>query len=497
MRLRHKLVILFLAATLLPLAAVLWLSSALMSRSLTFVDTSDAASLAASLERVGREYYRQARERLKDEATSGRIEPERLDEASMERWPAPLQHFWQGADVERFILAEPAGDSLQYAVKRDGYLLVYSADLEGIRLGELSRQIRDARIRAGERKGRDLPRGFTLALLIAAGLVWMMSLAVVVYMSVRITRPIGRLTTGLGALAAGRFETRLESPASRDEVGAAIEAFNVTAGELQRSRERLVYLTQVASWQLLARKMAHELKNSLTPIRLTVEEIAARRTSADPEFFDRAVAIVVDEVGSLERRVRAFSEFAAEPQVRPSHLVLEAIVRERVAFLRAAHPGVTYTVEHLGDGCTAWADGDQVRGILTNLLENAAEAAGEDGAVLVLTIQGDAHVAVEVHDTGPGVTPDARSRLFEPSISFKKQGMGLGLAISRKNALLAGGDLALVESKLGGAGFRLVLPAGTDPERKGRVDGDGPDGSRVKGQPDGGVEAPTADEDER
>ena len=169
--------------------------------------------------------------------------------------------------------------------------------------------------------------------------MWTLSLALVIYLSVRISRPIQRLTTGLGDLAAGRFDTRLE-PTGRDEVGLAIEAFNRTAGQLQRNRDRLVYLTQVASWQLLARKMAHELKNSLTPIRLTVEEIAARQSSADPEFFERAAAIVVDEVTSLERRVRAFSEFAAEPEARPSRLDLDALVRERVDFLRAAHPGV-------------------------------------------------------------------------------------------------------------------------------------------------------------
>ncbi|RPJ53913.1 MAG: HAMP domain-containing sensor histidine kinase, partial [Acidobacteria bacterium] len=271
-------------------------------------------------------------------------------------------------------------------------------------------------------------------------------------------RPIQRLTTGLGELAAGRFDTRLEAT-SRDEVGLAIEAFNGTAGQLQRNRDRLVYLTQVASWQLLARKMAHELKNSLTPIRLTVEEIAARQSSAGPDFFERAAAIVVDEVTSLERRVRAFSEFAAEPEARPARLDIVALVRERVDFLRAAHPGVTYRIEASADLPAAWADCDQVKGILTNLLENAAQAAGDDGEALVMIGRDGSNAVIEVHDSGPGVSAEARNRLFEPSISFKKHGMGLGLAISRKNALLAGGDLALVEGRLRGAGFRLVIPS--------------------------------------
>ena len=89
------------------------------------------------------------------------------------------------------------------------------------------------------------------------------------------------------------------------------------ADQLRQSRERLVHLTQIASWQSLARKTAHEVKNSLTPIRLTVEEMLARQPPADRAFLDQAVQIVVSEIDSLERRVRAFSEFSSEPPVHP------------------------------------------------------------------------------------------------------------------------------------------------------------------------------------
>jgi two-component system nitrogen regulation sensor histidine kinase NtrY len=458
-RLRHKLVLVFVAATLLPLAAILWMSSALMSRSLAFIATGDAARLSTSLEHVGREYYRLARQRLKDEAVSGRREPQRFDAASRSTWPAPLQQFWESADAERFILSEPDGDRLQYALRRGSELWVYTTSLDGVRMGEVTRTIAETRARARDLGDRNLPRGFTLALVLSSALVWALSLAIVLYLSARISRPIRQLTTGLGQVAAGRFETRLQAAASRDEIGQAVEAFNRTAEQLQQNRERLVYLTQVASWQMLARKMAHELKNSLTPIRLTVEEIVARQSSGDPEFFDRAAAIVVDEVTSLERRVRAFSDFAAEPETHPARLDLDALVRERVDLLRAGHPGLAYDITASGDAPAAWADADQVKGIVTNLLENAADAAGDGGAVLVVTARSGADAAVEVHDSGPGLSAQARSRLFEPSISFKKHGMGLGLAISRKNALVAGGDLSLVEGRLGGAGFRLVLPS--------------------------------------
>ena len=231
----------------------------------------------------------------------------------------------------------------------------------------------------------------------------------------------------------------------RDEVGRAVDAFNHMADQLEESRERLVHLTRMASWQSLARKTAHELKNSLTPIRLIVEEMQARQPASEVSearaFMDQAVQIVVSEIESLERRVRAFSEFASEPQVHPEDLDINAVVTERVALLRPVHPGVTYHLR-LDDGRPrVHAAPDLVNGILTNLLQNAAEAAGPGGAVLVLTRGGGERVAIDVHDSGPGLSEEVSATLFEPTITFKKHGMGLGLSIAKKNALLSDGDV--------------------------------------------------------
>jgi signal transduction histidine kinase len=104
------------------------------------------------------------------------------------------------------------------------------------------------------------------------------------------------------------------------------------------------------------------------------------------------------------------------------------------------------------------ADQDLIKGILTNLLENAAEAAGVGGRILGVTAEQHGRVSIEVHDSGPGLSEQARASLFQPTISFKKRGMGLGLSIARKSALLSGGDIELVKGELGGAGFRVLLP---------------------------------------
>jgi two-component system nitrogen regulation sensor histidine kinase NtrY len=242
-----------------------------------------------------------------------------------------------------------------------------------------------------------------------------------------------------------------------DEIGAAIQAFNRMAEELKQSQERLVYLTRLESWQALARKMAHEVKNSLTPIRLTMEEIVARQNGTGGEFYEQAAQIVVDEIVGLERRVRAFSEFASEPPISPRTIDINVMLEERIAFLRAAHPEVVYNTRLAPEGLKVYADEDLVKGVLTNLLENAAQAVEPGGVVLGVTAAASGQVAIEVHDSGPGVS--ASTTLFEPTISFKRGGMGLGLSIARKSALLSGGDILLVEGELGGAAFRVLLPA--------------------------------------
>ena len=171
---------------------------------------------------------------------------------------------------------------------------------------------------------------------------WLVSLALLVYLAHRISRPIQQLTAGLTQAGGGRPERARGRRGATTKSAAPSRPSTTWPGKLQESTERLVYLRQLASWQTLARKMAHEVKNSLTPIRLTVEEMLARYDEADRGFMEQATQIVVDEIETLERRIRAFSQFAAEPPVQPGELDVNALLQERIAFLKTAHPEVAY-----------------------------------------------------------------------------------------------------------------------------------------------------------
>ncbi len=450
-RLRNRLILIFLAATLAPLSATLWVTASLLERSLSYSSTRELDEVSKSLEQTGRAYYQRAREELKSNAASGNVKPARFP---LRGAPERLREFIASGERERFNLT---GDRLDYLIRRGNEVLVHSAPI-GIDLDRIGEQIREARRFVEESQARDLRRGFTLTYVLTAASFWMVSLGLLMYMAFRISRPIQQLTAGLAELTAGNFGTRVQTSRD-DEVGHAIWAFNHMAEQLEQSRERLVYLTQVATWQALARKMAHEVKNSLTPIRLTVEEMLARHSESDREFLEQAAQIVVDEVEALERRVRAFSEFSSEPSVRPVALDVNSLVEDRVAFLRTGNPEVLYDV-HLSEGRPlAWADEDLVKGILTNLVQNAAEAAGPGGRVLVTTAGSETGAVIEVHDSGPGLSEQARKSLFQPTISFKKRGMGLGLSIARRSALLCRGDIVHIKGEIGGAAFRIALPA--------------------------------------
>ncbi|MEO8663175.1 MAG: ATP-binding protein [Bryobacteraceae bacterium] len=457
-RLRNRLVLVFLASTLIPLAATLWITARLLDRSLSYATTSELDSLSRSLETTAREYYRQARDRLREDAAEGRVQPVGYLGQERARWPAAVREFWESGEAERFFLAGEHGERLNYAVRDAGDgVRVFTLDLGPVAMGRIGDQFRKARSTVASLDARDLRRGFTYTLVILSAGLWLAATAVLVLSAIRISRPIHQLTKGLQQLSAGNLDIRLAEGAN-DEVGRAIRAFNHTAAELRESRDRLIYLAQMASWQSLARKMAHEVKNSLTPIRLNMEEIVARHGENDASYLEQAAQIVADEVNSLERRVRAFSEFAAEPPVLPTSVDINALIAERIEFLRRGRPMAEYQTRLVAGGARALVDEDVARGIFTNLLENAAEAAPSP-VVLVTTTAGEGEVIVEVHDSGPGLSTLARQTLFEPTISFKKGGMGLGLSIARKSALLSGGDITLAKGELGGAAFRVRLPA--------------------------------------
>src|SRR5580692_11541072 len=316
-RLRNRLILVFVVATLAPLCLMGWISVRLLHYSLSLSSTPELDQVSQSLKTTGHELFRQASDSLKRDAVSGRIQATQFPIAAHSQWPLAIQEFYSSGDLESFNLDGNQRDRLDYLVRQaDGSVAMYSTSLHGIDMQQLSDQYTGARATVAAADTHNWRRGFTYTYLLLAAAIWLLTFLALVYLAKRISQPIQELTKGLAEVAAGHMDYRVPQ-SSNDEIGSAVRAFNKMAEELKQSQERLVYVTRLESWQALAKKMAHEVKNSLTPIRLTMEEIAARQSGSGGDFYEQAAQIVVDEVQSLERRVRAFSEFSAEPPVSP------------------------------------------------------------------------------------------------------------------------------------------------------------------------------------
>ena len=316
MTLRNRLIAAFLAATLLPLAATIWITTSLLDRSLGYATTGELDRLSRTLEATVRQFYQREREALKQDALAGRTRPTTYAVAGRAAGRIRFAPSGRAANPSGSASPGPAAITSTTCGAVDGPAsALVSRSSAAISAASAWRSSRpsfgETRDSWTSIEARDLRRGFTLTLLLLLGAAWLVSLRRSCCIAHRISQPIQQLTAALTDFAAGDWSRRLETAPGEatDEVGRAVDAFNHMAEQLRQSRERLVHLTQMASWQSLARKTAHELKNSLTPIRLTVEEMLARQPPADRAFMDQAVQIVVSEIESLERRVRAFSEF--------------------------------------------------------------------------------------------------------------------------------------------------------------------------------------------
>ena len=304
-----------------------------------------------------------------------------------------------------------------------------------------------------------------LALVVAAGSV-LLGLLLSWWVSARVTRPVERLAAGAREVAAGKWETRVDV-GSRDEIGQLARAFNNMTQQLLEQRERLVQAERVAAWRELARRLAHELKNPLFPLQVTVENLQRAREQ-NPEQFDEvfreSTATLRAELQDLNAIVGRFSDFARmpAPQLQPVNIneaVRSAVKLFEAQFSAVGRPPITPEL-YLEDGVpTIQADPELLHRALQNLVLNSLDAMPGGGTLTIRTARQDGAVRVEISDTGTGLTQEECARLFTPYYSTKQHGTGLGLAIVQSVVSDHGGRISVVSKPGCGTTFRIELPA--------------------------------------
>jgi two-component system, NtrC family, nitrogen regulation sensor histidine kinase NtrY len=285
------------------------------------------------------------------------------------------------------------------------------------------------------------------------------------WISKRITRPVEELANGARDVASGRWDTRIDVHGS-DEIGQLAGAFNDMTRTLAAQKEKLVQTERVAAWRELARRLAHELRNPLFPLQITVENLQRARQLGPAQFqevFNEATATLKAELSNLNSIVGRFSDFSKMPTPGFTRINVNDALRNAVRlfepqFTAVGKPAITteyFLKESLPE---IDADPDLLHRAFQNLVLNALDAMPAGGTLTLRTADGQDTVRIEVADTGKGLTPEECSRLFTPYYTTKQLGTGLGLAIVQSVVSDHHGTISVSSEEGRGATFRIELP---------------------------------------
>lgn len=303
----------------------------------------------------------------------------------------------------------------------------------------------------------DLDRVVLVATLASVGLALLLSFV----LSRSLARPLAQLAIEARKVKSG--DAKPLRVQGSGEVRELVIAFDTMLRDLAETRTRLAAATRLAAWREVAKRVAHEVKNPLAPIRAAVETLRRLRARQDPafdEYFDEATRTVLDEVHRITTIVTEFTSFARLPPPVPKPMDLREVAQRVASSHEHTHDKVRVVAE-AGAPLEIQADRDQVIQVLTNLVQNACDStrAAGGGVVTLALARADGTAKVLVRDEGAGLAEGFEARLFEPYATTKETGTGLGLAISQRIAHEHGGDLRYLGANAGkGAVFELSLP---------------------------------------
>jgi len=310
-----------------------------------------------------------------------------------------------------------------------------------------------------------LMRRIRSAAILVGGVGVVLAIMLSTWAAARVTRPVEQLAHAAQQVAAGDWNTRVDV-LSGDELGQLADSFNRMTTELLRQSERLVQAERVAAWRELARRLAHELKNPLFPLQLTVENLVRTRQQMPDQFeevFRESSRTLLAEIASLKEIIGRFSDFSKMPQPQLRALQINEVISNVAQLFQAQLEAPGRATINCGLALSAHnrvlGDAELLHKAISNLVANAIEAMPNGGALTLRTRDENGSVVIEVADTGTGLTREECEKIFTPYYTSKKNGTGLGLAIVQAIVSDHRGRIR-VQSEVGrGTTFVIELPA--------------------------------------
>jgi signal transduction histidine kinase len=313
----------------------------------------------------------------------------------------------------------------------------------------------------------ELQRQVVSTAMLVGGVGILIAVLASLWFAARVTRPVESLAEAARRVAAGDLGAKVEVQSS-DELGELAAAFNRMTEDLAQQKDRTLQAERVAAWRELARRLAHELKNPLFPLQVTVENLMrAKQKSPEmfEEVFDEGTATLLAEIDNLKTIIGRFSEFSKMPQPQRQPTQVNEVVRSVLRVFHAQfqdndkEKNQIAVQTELAEGLPEIsADPDLLHRALQNLVLNAIDAMPQGGKLTIRTATLGDRVEISVSDTGSGLTPEECERLFTPYYTTKQHGTGLGLAIVQSVVSDHGGKISVESAKEKGTTFRIELP---------------------------------------
>ena len=275
-----------------------------------------------------------------------------------------------------------------------------------------------------------------------------------------VTAPISMLTDKMRRFEIGGRDNHIEYP-YHDELGALVERYNLLVDRVEESAERLARAEREGAWRTMARQIAHEINNPLTPMKLSVQKLQLKRgTDGFDEYFDKTTKMLIAEIDNLAHIAQSFSTFAKQPEVITTEVDVAEKLSNVITLQRANDEQIPVRYVGPDSGVLVRADNEQIAQVFVNIIRNALQALANDQQpaanrqspdiiVILNAAYSDREVQISISDNGPGIPESIQPRIFQPNFTTKSNGNGLGLAISKHIVEGSGGRIEFETSPKG------------------------------------------------